>query len=218
MKSAVIVGAGGFGREVLEVFKDQNRIVPTWDILGFVDENEALHGDVLNGYPVLGGIEWLKEHERGDLGCVCAIGDCRARKRVVGDLRRIGVKFWNAIHPSVVMSDSVQMGEGIVIAPGCVLTVNIRIGNHVHIDTNCSIAHDAVLEDFSRVNPGVRVSGGDRLEEGAYVGAGATLLQQVRVGEWATVGAGAVVVDNIPAGVVAAGVPAKVVERDQRRQ
>ena len=40
MKSVVIVGAGGSGREVLEIFKDQNKISVTWDILGFIDETK----------------------------------------------------------------------------------------------------------------------------------------------------------------------------------
>ena len=58
VKSVVIVGAGGFGREVLEIFKDHNRVSKTWNILGFIDENKELHGKMVNGYLVLGGLDW----------------------------------------------------------------------------------------------------------------------------------------------------------------
>ena len=59
-KSVVLIGAGGSGREVLEILKDLNKKRKPWDILGFIDENEKLHGKTINGYPVLGGIDWLK--------------------------------------------------------------------------------------------------------------------------------------------------------------
>lgn len=116
MKSVVIVSAGGFGREVVEIFKAQNNITKTWDILGFVDEDKQLHGKILNGYPVLGGLDWLREHNNSNLGCVCAIGTCETRKQVVEKLVAIGVKFHNAIHPSVIMSEFVELGHDVIMA------------------------------------------------------------------------------------------------------
>jgi len=212
VNSVVIVGAGGFGREVLEMFKDHNRVSKTWNILGFIDENKELHGKMVNGYPVLGGLDWLRKHNSNDLGCVCAIGACETRKRVVEKLEEVGINFCNAIHPSVIMSEFVELGQDVIICAGSILTVNIRIGNHVHIDTNCTVAHDAVIGDYCRLNPGVRINGENHLGEGVYVGTGGTFIQKVSVGNWATIGAGAVVIDDIPERVVAVGVPAKVVK------
>ena len=212
MNSVVIVGAGGFGREVLEIFKDHNRVSKTWNILGFIDENKELHGKMVNGYPVLGGLDWLRKHNSNDLGCVCAIGACETRKRVVEKLEEVGINFCNAIHPSVIMSEFVELGQDVIICAGSILTVNISIGNHVHIDTNCTVAHDAVIGDYCRLNPGVRINGENHLGEGVYVGTGGTFIQKVSVGNWATIGAGAVVIDDIPERVVAVGVPAKVVK------
>jgi len=45
VKSVAIVGAGGFGGEVLEIFKDQNKIEKQWDIAGFIDDDKRLHGE-----------------------------------------------------------------------------------------------------------------------------------------------------------------------------
>lgn len=215
MKSVVIVGAGGFGREVLEIFKAQNEMSKTWNILGFIDDNKQSHGKILNGYPVLGSLDWLRVHDNDSLGCVVAIGNCETRKQVVERLEEIGVNFHNAIHPSVIMSDFVELGQHVIICAGSILTVNIRIGDHVHIDTNCTVMHDAVIGSYCRLNPGVKINGNNHLGEGVYVGTGAAFIQDVSVGSWSIIGAGAVVVEDIPEKVVAVGVPAKVVKNKQ---
>lgn len=212
MNSVVVVGAGGFGREVLEIFKDRNRVSKIWNILGFIDENKELHGKMVNGYPVLGGLDWLRRHNSNDLGCVCAIGACETRKRVVERLRQIGVNFYNAIHPSVIMSDFVELGQDVIICAGSILTVNIKIGDHVHININCTIGHDAIIGSYCTINPIAAINGNNHLGEGVYVGTGATFIQGLSVGSWSTIGAGAVVTVDIPEKVTAVGVPAKVIK------
>lgn len=212
MKSVVIVGSGGFGREVLEIFKAQNELRPTWDILGFIDEDKGLNNSIINNYRVLGGLDWLAEHNNINLGCVVAIGDCRTRKVVVEILEEMGISFYNAIHPSVLMSDSVELGRGVIICAGSVLTVNIKIGSHVQVNLNCTVGHDAVIGSYCTVSPMVAVNGHDHLGEGVYIGSGVTLIQDVSVGGWSTIGAGAVVVKDIPEKVLAVGIPARVIK------
>ena len=212
MKSVVIVGAGGFGREVLEIFKAQNNISETWDILGFTDENKQLHGTTMNGYPVLGDLDWLREYNSDNLGCVIAITDCEARKQVAERLQEMGINFYNAIHPSVIMSEFVELGKDVIICAGSILTVNIKIGDHVIIYLNSSIAHDVVIGNYCTINPTAIINGNNHLGEGVYVGTGATFIQEVSVGDWSTIGAGAVVIDDIPGRVVAVGVPARVLK------
>jgi len=212
MQSVVIVGAGGFGREVLEIFKDQNKISEMWDILGFIDENKELWGKLINGYPVLGGLDWLTKPSNKINSCVCAINTSDIRKEVIRKLDKIGVNYINAIHPSVVMSDSVKFGYDVVICAGSILTTNIEIGNHVHINLNCTVGHDAVISSYCTLSPGVSINGHNKLGEVVYVGTGAVFVQNVSVGDLTTIGAGAVVIENIPEKVCAVGVPAKVVK------
>ena len=148
---------------MLEIFKAQNKISKTWNILGFIDEDKELHGRRINNYPVLGGLDWLEKHKSNNLGCVVAIGICETRKQVVEKLQEIGVNFYNAIHPSVIMSQFVELGQDVIICAGSILTVNIKIGDHVHIDTNCTIAHDAVIGDYCRLNQGAKINGNKHL-------------------------------------------------------
>ena len=208
MKPVVIVGAGGFGREVLEIFKDQNKQKKQWQILGFIDSSAEMQGKTVNNYPVLGGVDWFDTHP--DVPCVVAIGDPKPKKKMITELQKRHVTFCNAIHPSVIMSEFIEFGTGVIIGAGCILTVNIKIGNHVIINLNCTIGHDTVIEDFTSIMPTVQINGNNHLHEGIYVGTGTTFIHQISVGAWTTIGAGAVVVSDIPDHVLALGVPAKV--------
>lgn len=210
MKSVVVVGAGGFGREVIEIFKDQNKKKKKWNILGFIDDNKKLHGKTINNYLVLGGLDWFNRHN--DVGCVCAIGEPEIKKKIVEKLQKMDVNFYKAIHPSVIMSKFIELGEDVIICAGTILTVDIKIGNHVIINLNSTIGHDTNIEDYCSLMPTVKINGNNHLHKGVYVGTGATFIHQVSIGAWSTIGAGAVVVRDIPKNVIALGIPAKVIK------
>ena len=212
MDKVLIVGAGGFGREVLEIFKTQNKQKKQWEILGFIDDSKEKWNQIVNGFPVLGGLDWLIEN-KADVCCVCAIGDPIIKKKVVDKLESHGVNFCNAIDPSVIMSEFIELGKDVIICAGCILTVNIKIGNHVIININSTVGHDAVIEDYCSLMPTVKINGNNHLHVGVYVGTGATFIHQVSVGAWSTIGAGSVVIKDIPSDVVALGVPAKVIKK-----
>ena len=74
------------------------------------------------------------------------------------------------------------------------------------------MGHDAVLEDFVRLNPGAVVSGNVTLRRGSTLGTGAVTRQGIEVGAGTYVGAGAAVVTDLPARVVAVGVPARAIK------
>ena len=212
MKEKVaIIGAGGFGREVLDIFEADNNQRNAWNILGFVDDNPQIQGQRIRGYPVLGGIAWFSKLEAKEAKAVVAVGDNKVRKKIAEKAAHYGARFCNIIHPSVIMGPHVKLGEGIIIAAGCIFTNEIRIENHVIINLDVTVGHDTLIENFVNLNPGVHINGTNKILEGAYVGSGAVTVQNVSIGKWSIIGAGAVVVDNIPEKVVAVGVPAKPV-------
>jgi sugar O-acyltransferase (sialic acid O-acetyltransferase NeuD family) len=213
MKKIVIVGAGGFGREVLEIFKDQNKTENQWDILGFLDEKEDMWGKIINNYPVLGGLDWFDNKK--DVGCVIAIGNPKTRKRIAQLLVGYHVRYFNAIHPSVIISDFIGLGTDVIICAGSIVSVNSSIKDHVIINLKCTIGHDAVLENYCSIMPGVSISGEDHLGEGVYVGTGATIIQQITVGHWSIIGAGATVLSDVPEKVTAFGLPAKIMKNSE---
>jgi sugar O-acyltransferase (sialic acid O-acetyltransferase NeuD family) len=213
MQNIVILGAGGFGREVLDIIIAQNKVSKRWEMLGFVDENPELKGKVLNGYPVLGSFDWFSKIDLKEIRVVCAIGDNISKKKVAEKAKGVGLRFANVVHPSVIMTEFVTLGEGVIICAGCILTNQITIGNHVIINLDVTIGHDSIIEDFCTLSPGVHISGRNKIGEGANVGTGAVTIQGIVIGRWSIIGAGAVVAQDIPDKVVAVGVPAKPIKQ-----
>lgn len=208
MKDLIIIGASGFGREVAWLVERINRINPTWNILGFIDDNESLVGDEINGYKVLCTTKGIEKHRESYF--ICAVGASKARKQIVEKL--IGYKFATVIDPSVEMSDSIEIGEGTIICAHTVLTVNIQIGRHVIINLDCTIGHDAILENYVTLYPSVNVSGMTHYGECAELGTGTQIIQGKTIGNGTIVGAGSVVVKDLPEECTAVGAPCKPIK------
>ncbi|HUW96848.1 MAG TPA: acetyltransferase [Anaerolineae bacterium] len=215
MKSTVILGAGGFAREVLDILLAQNGVSKQHEILGFIDENPAMKGRILNGYPVLGAFDWFASKDQGAIHAVCGIGSPVQRKKVVTEAGEMGLRFCNVIHPTAVLTPFVSLGVGVVITAGTILTNQIVIGSHVHINLGATIGHDCVIEQFCTIAPGVHLSGNVKLGIGVDVGTGAVIIQGCSIGNWTVIGAGAAVIEDLPDHVTAVGVPARVV-KDRR--
>lgn len=203
MKGIVIIGAGGFGREVLEIIRDINKIKEEWTILGFVDDSPHFKDQVLNNYPVLGDSDWLLEYAKNkEIFAVIAIGDSSIREKLVLKIGSI-VQFANLIHPSAMITDTVKMGVGNIITAGCIVSVNIEIGNHVIINLHSTIGHDCVLDDYCSIMPGVNVSGTVHLEKGVFLGTGVKILQNKTIGAKTIIGAGLTIHKNMPPNIKA---------------
>jgi len=219
MKQKVaIIGAGGFGREILDIFEVDNERRNVWSILGFIDDSPLTKGETIRGYPVLGNVEWFSKSEAEDVKTVVAVGDNLVRKKIVEKARSYGAKFCNIVHPSVILTPHIKLGEGIIIAAGCIFTNNIRIQDHVIINLDVTVGHDTIIEDFVNLNPGVHVNGSNKIQEGAYIGSGAVTIENITIGKWSIIGAGAVVVNDIPEKVVAVGVPAKPIKSIEKAE
>lgn len=217
MKNIVIIGAGGVGREVSLIIQQINELEPTWNLIGFIDDNSSNWGKVINGYSVIGGIDSL-DFLAPDTYVVIAIANYEVKKRIVNRINN-KLKFATIVHPKVWIHDFMTVGEGSIIYEGVILTANIEIGNHVIISPKCGIGHDSIIKDYVSLLWNVNVSGNDLIEEGVMMGSGSTVIQGKKIGKGSTIGAGAVVVEDIDLFSTAVGVPAKVIKvnEDKRR-
>lgn len=212
MKDLIIIGASGFGREVAWLIERINKENPTWNLLGFMDDNDAIQGTTINGYEVLGKICDIIQYP--NVWFVCAIGASNTRETIINRMKSINssVKFGTVIDPSVRMSEFITVGEGTIICAHTILTVNISIGNHVIINLDCTVGHDAVLQDFVTLYPSVNVSGATIIGHAVELGTGLHIIQGKTVGDYSIVGAGAVIVKDIPSKCTAVGNPAKPIK------
>lgn len=209
MKDIVIIGAGGFGREVVELIDDINLRNPTWNIIGFVDDNPKMQKKSVYGLKVIGDIRWLEGQE---YFVVNAIGDGELREKLNLKLLESKNVFATLIHPSVISSPTVKIGEGSIICAGNIMTTDIKIGKHVVINLSSTIGHDAILEDYVTILPGTNISGFVKLKKAVTLGTGTQVIQGLTIGEYTIVGAGSTVIRNLPGKCTAVGSPAKIIK------
>ncbi|SDH03005.1 acetyltransferase [Psychroflexus sediminis] len=208
MKKIAIIGAGGFGREVKMLIDQINESKPTYDLLGFYDDNKELP-DLINGLPFLGGISELIE--RKDNICLAlGIGIPETKRTIIEKLEKSEFEYPSLIHPNVLMGkDDVSIGKGCVICANSIITCNIQIRDFVTLNLSCTVGHDTEIKRFSSFMPSVNISGEVVIEECVYVGTGAKIINQLGIGKNTIVGAGAVVSKSLPANCTAVGIPAK---------
>lgn len=199
--SVIVIGAGGHGKVVVSTL-----LAAGIDVAGIFDDDERKWGLEILGVPVGGPVVKAEGH---DLLAVLGIGSNGARKHLADTL---GMGWATAVHPQAWIHPSVRLGEGSVVFAGAVIQPDAKVGKHVIVNTGALIDHDCEVGDFAHVAPGTQMAGQVTLEEGAFLGIGSSAIPGVRVGAWATVGAGAAVVDDLPGGVTAVGVPARVLE------
>ncbi|MHB8900655.1 MAG: acetyltransferase [Thermoguttaceae bacterium] len=211
MQPIIIIGAGGFGREVFWLIEDINRAAPTWKVAGFADDNPAAL-DPLDHYPPV-------RRRIGDLpldDCrhyVCAVGDPATRKAIVERLADKGLTWPALIHPTATVGPGSTLGEGSIVCRNSIVTVDAALGRHVHLNNAATVGHDARLGDFCTLSCQVDICGAATVGEGVFVGSHASVLPKAKVGDWARVGAGSVVLRTVRKGTTVFGVPAVRVSR-----
>jgi len=210
MEEILIIGAGGFGREVLWTINDCNEIKEKYSVLGFIDDDKPLHGHSIDGFSVLGGLDWIEKNYQKSISCVIAIGDSLSKKEIVNQLKKIEPTYDTIIHPTVISSKSITIGEGTIIQAGTIMTINIAIGKHVHLNIDSTVGHDTIIEDYVTINPGVHINGKTTIGSSTYVGTGVVMKQEIKIGSESIIGAGAVLLENVPEKSLYVGVPAKL--------
>lgn len=205
MKDLVIVGNGGFAREVEWLVDRINHISPTWNFLGNIDSNKS-------NQRVIGDDEYILNYKR-ELYVVIGIGSSSVRRRIYNMYKQNqNIRFANLIDPNVILSDRVMMGDGNIICAGSILTVDIKIGDCNIINLDCTVGHDVIMGDFITINPSVNISGGTIIGSGCNIGTGASIIQNLKIGHDTIVGAGALVNKDLPENCTAVGVPARVIK------
>ncbi len=208
MKKLLLLGSSGHCGSILDCVLSAG----LYDEIGLVSSNP---NKSIFGVPVVGNYEqlpalfragWTQAHIA--IGSVGYVAKRREMYRVLTD---IGFRLATVIDPSAVIARDVEIADGVWIGKRAVVNNACRIGTCAMINTGSVIEHESVVGDFAHVSPGAVLCGQVRVGDDTHVGAGSTVKQGVHIGSGVMIGAGSVVVKNVPDGVMAYGVPCRVV-------
>ncbi len=206
-KHYIVVGGGGFGREVACWVMDLASRGGGGRVVGFLDDDVKNTAGFPPGVAYLGGIDSYAPRAEEEL--LLSIGDPKIKQRIVAKLKGRGAHFASLAHPTVVIALTATLGEGVVLCPYAVVSANAQVGDFVTVNICSSVGHDVRIGAFSTLSAHDDLTGGVLLAERVMVGSGARVLPGVHVGADAVIGAGAVVVRNVAAGTTVYALPAK---------
>lgn len=199
----IVIGASGFAKEVAWLAEECG-----YELKGFLDDSPSYCNTQVLNKPVLGSVDdWINF---GDCEFIIGIGEPETRSVVVEKMTALGKpKFATLIHPNVVKSKYVDIGEGSIICAGAIITTDVRIGDHVVINLNCTVGHDVLLHNFVTIAPMVAISGNVTLKDLVEIGTSASIRQGITVARNSMLGMGSVLTKDIASPALYFGAPAK---------
>lgn len=209
IKKICIIGTGGFGKETLCCLIDvyASETTKAADFACFmVDDLFYKESEVM-------GIKVIRrsEFDVSLYNVVVAVGDPIARKKIVESLPK-ETTYATIIHPTVVKSEWVNIGEGSIITAGVILTCNIDLGKHTHLNLNSTIGHDCKAGDYFTTAPAVNISGNCSIGNCVYIGTNVSIREKVSICDNVVIGMGSVVLKNIAEAGVFVGSPLRKLE------
>jgi len=214
MKDIAIYGAGGLGKEVACLIKRINEKEPTWNLIGFFDDNPELKGQKISHFgPCFGGLEFLNDYSN-ELAVVMALGNSIVVKQLVESIYNKKISFPNLIDRSYKLADpeTFKIGRGNIIQGPGSATCDVTIGDFNVLNGSVVLGHDVIIGNYNSIMPATRVSGEVTIGDCNFLGVGSIVLQKIKIGNNVRLGAGSVLMSKPKDGNLYIGVPAKKTE------
>lgn len=211
MKKLIIIGGRTGALEVKGIVDDINRAMPTYELVGVLDDDAAIQGQSVGGLVVLGTLE--KAGTFPGVKYVFAIGSIgtqRKRSEIMSRLKLEPDDFESIIHPTSLVNDSAKVGKGCIIHPRVTICNDVRIGDFVVVAVASTIGPYATLGDYSMVTSHVLVLSNATIGEAAFVGSLTCVVENVTIGAYARIGVGSVVGRDVKEGTFAMGNPLRL--------
>lgn len=207
IKDIVIIGSGGFAREVTFLIEQINQSNYRWNILGYID-NQAKKSQ--GKYGIIADDEWLLNSPK-EIYVAIGIGNPQTIKYLSEFfLQNKNIKFPNLIHPNTIYEkDSLILGNGNIICANNIFTVDVKIGSFNIFNLSCTVGHDTIVGSNNVFNPNTNISGNVHIGNNCLFGTSSTVLQNTTINNNVTIGAAALINKDIKESGTYVGIPAK---------
>lgn len=189
MTDYVLVGGGGFARELFDWFTPSLTDAGS-RFVGYLDDG----ADPMRAYghtlPQCGRIADYRPDPAHRL--VMAIGSPTGKQKVAELLGPD--QFVSLVHPTAWVSASARIERGAIIGVFADISANAAVGAFATVNGYSSVGHDAQLGDYATLSGYVDLTGNARVGKASFLGSGSRVLPHVHIGERCNVSAGAVVV------------------------
>ncbi|CCM09989.1 Sugar O-acyltransferase, sialic acid O-acetyltransferase NeuD family [Cardinium endosymbiont cEper1 of Encarsia pergandiella] len=214
MQGIIVFGVCDLTKGSLDIFQKNNLMV-----YGILEDQTKWHCSTIQNIPVLGGTNDPAFLRLLNEACPYFIAyrpmekrkDCLNFLRTQQDAIPI-----SAIHPSVIMADATQLGQGNYIGTEVCLASEVTIGNHCILHNGVIIESETHIHDWVEIGAGSIIGSQVTLEEEVFIGMGVTIISGVTIQKGASIGAGSVVLGNVKKGDVLLGNPAKSIQPSKK--
>jgi len=125
-----------------------------------------------------------------------AVANCKDRYDIIQRLPK-KTKYFTFIHPTAIIMDDVEIGDGSFIGAYSILTTNIKLGSHTLLNRSNHIGHDCIIGDYFSAMPGSIVSGNVTIGDKVYLGTNSSIKEKLSVVDNVTIGLNTGIVKNI---------------------
>jgi sugar O-acyltransferase (sialic acid O-acetyltransferase NeuD family) len=184
MKRIVIVGGGGFGRELYGYMKGDLSAgrLNGYALAGLLDDNPDCELAVKNQeLTYLGALSSFVP--QGNEVLVIAIGKASIRRNIFDQIKRRGISLFTYVHSSAQVMHEVTVGEGAVVCPNTIINAGAKLGDNVAVNVFCSVGHGASIGSHAVLSPYCALSGDSKLGRCGFMGTRATLFPGVVMGD-----------------------------------
>jgi sugar O-acyltransferase (sialic acid O-acetyltransferase NeuD family) len=213
MNVLAIIGAGGLGRDLLELVRQVNEIENRWDEIAFINNGEP--ADDIEGLKVYALEDFGEKYKSDNAEAIVAVGEPWLRQKIFKDIKDNNLGMPTIIHPNVHVPESALIGKGTIISQGGFVGNNCHIGENVLLMANAIVGHDNVIEEGSIVSANCHIGGMSWVKEYAYIGAGAVIKESIRVGKFSIVTMGSAVFNDVSDEMMVMGCPARAVRKNE---
>lgn len=205
----ILVGMGGFGREVVQYLRDdENREQTransrvndhyTKPTLAYLDDQDLSAYEQTSGLVGLGSPKDF--HPSLNDRLLITVGSTKCRANFWDLLQPRGAKFHTFIHPTAVVSSTATIAPGTIICPFAMIGHQAEVGENVVVNCYASVGHDAVVGQHSILSPYASVLGQAKLGTECFLGTRATVFPGVRLGANCTIDAHSFAKMDVPDG------------------